>query len=146
MNRGDLVAAHEGGKVINKIIFATIVSLFVLSGCSKPEPAEEVTVYQVGEDGEKKEAHTITDPKDIEYLEEEFENERWSSSGVDLYVGTDYSFELNREKYDVHIHERDNSIEVFRIPSEGGTERAYILYEQAEGFFEVITGESLTGE
>jgi hypothetical protein len=116
---------------------------FVLSGCSEPKSAKEVTVHKVDEEGGTKEAHTITEQKDIEYLENEFKNERWTSLGVDLYVGTDYSFTLNGQDYDVHIHEKDNSIEIFRSSSENGTERAYLLYDQAEEFFEVLTGESL---
>ena len=127
---------------MTKRIFAILIVLAILlTGCEQTAPVKEIAVQKVGGTGVSEEVHKITSQKEIEFLETEFKNERWS--GIDLYIGTGYRFELNGQDYDAIVHE-DNSIEVIRNSSEGGAERAYLLFEQAEKIFEILTGESMT--
>ncbi|MGM0845650.1 MAG: hypothetical protein ACQEUT_11785 [Bacillota bacterium] len=84
--------------------------------------------------------HTIQDLEDIEKLTIVMENERWSKAG--LYTGTDFLFKFNEQNVDVLLHTKNNSLEMFR-PGEEGTERAVILHEEAENFYELLTGDSI---
>ncbi|MGF2616194.1 hypothetical protein FZC84_00255 [Rossellomorea vietnamensis] len=131
----------KGGLTIkHKLIITSLAILFSLAGCSQPDQNQEIIVEKVEEGTTVETVHTITNKNDIERLETTLENERWSK--IDLYTGTDLMFTLNDQKVDVLLHTRDNSIEMVR-PSKDGNERAVILHEEAESFYELLTGDSL---
>jgi hypothetical protein len=111
-----------------------------MSGCTQPEQKQEIAVEKMEEGKVVETVHTITSQKEIESLMATLENEKWSK--VDLYSGTDFMFSVDNKKVDVHIHSKNNSIEMFR-PSEEGNERAVILHEEAEVFYELLTGDSI---
>ena len=94
-----------------------------------------------------KEVHTIKNPKDVELLKTIIDNETWRKQNQTDYLGPDYTFTLEEHNYEVLIHQRDKSIWVYRYSNDGEVERAYIpLYEEAEDFFELITGSSFLKE
>ncbi|WP_421385320.1 hypothetical protein ACOJQI_11310 [Bacillus salacetis] len=122
--------------------------IFLLYGCQNTSGNQEINVEQFGGEGGTKEIYQIKNPEDLELLKTIIDNETWKKqtlyTGTD-YVGTDYTFTLNENNYDVLIDESEKSIMVYRHTIDGEVERAYIpLYEQAEAFFELITGRSFT--
>lgn len=67
---------------------------------------------------------------------ETVESFKWYSTG--LYMGTDYTFTWNDEKYDVHLH-KDQSVTITRT-RDGANERTVLLSEEAGRFLEMMTG------
>ncbi|TYS16657.1 hypothetical protein FZC78_11755 [Rossellomorea vietnamensis] len=123
-----------------KLIISSLAITFTLAGCTQPEQKQEIAVEKIEEGEVVETVHTITSQEEIESLMATLENEKWTK--VDLYAGTDFMFSVDNKKVDVHIHSKNNSIEMFR-PSADGNERAVILHEEAEVFYELLTGDSI---
>ncbi|MGD6965666.1 hypothetical protein ACQCVP_04505 [Rossellomorea vietnamensis] len=123
-----------------KLIISSLAITFTLAGCTQPEQKQEIAVEKI-EQGEAVETvHTITSQEEIESLMATLENEKWRK--MDLYTGTDFMFTIDDKKVDVLIHTINKSIEMVR-PNEDGNERAVILHEEAEVFYELLTGDSI---
>ncbi|MGD6801865.1 hypothetical protein FZC79_15375 [Rossellomorea vietnamensis] len=131
----------KGGIIIKrKLSSASLIIFLALSGCTQPESKQELAVEKIEEGEVVETVHTITNQEEIESVMATLENEKWTK--VDLYSGTDFMFSVDNKKVDVHIHSKNNSVEMFR-QSEDGNERAVILHEEAEVFYELLTGDSL---
>jgi hypothetical protein len=119
-----------------------LITFIVLYGCDDEDEIQEVSVKQGA-----KEVYTIENQKDLETLKTIIENETWRKQNPNTQIsyldGPDYTFKLAEYNYEVRIQKRDKSIWVFRYSNDREVERAYIpFYEEAEKFFELITGNS----
>ncbi|MGD6801997.1 hypothetical protein [Rossellomorea aquimaris] len=131
-----------------KFFIFIFLAFFALSGCNKTSTTEitEVKVYDGRE--EQNEVSTLNTKKGIDELQTLLDEQKWRlpngpNASTD-YIGVDYNFMWNGQKFDVLLNEQDNSIFVYRNSPDTELKRAYFHNEQAEEFFELITGKSLT--